>query len=46
MILRREDVQAVLDGLDSGVHVDDLLEQMELDGTLVRQRDGTWVLLE
>ena len=46
MILRREDVQNVLDGLDSALLVDDLLEQMEMDGTLVRQRDGTWLLLE
>ena len=46
MILRREDVQSVLDQLDSELLVDDLLEKMELDGTLVRQRDGTWLLLE
>lgn len=46
MILRREDVQTILDGLDSDLLVDDLLEQMEMDGTLVRQRDGTWLLLE
>ena len=46
MILRREDVQSVLEKLDSELLVDDLLEKMELDGTLVRQRDGTWLLLE
>ena len=46
LILRREDVQSVLDRLDSELLVDDLLEKMELDGTLVRQRDGTWLLLE
>ena len=46
MILHREDVQAVLDRLDSELLVDDLLEKMELNGTLVRQRDGTWLLLE
>jgi hypothetical protein len=46
MILHREDVQTVLDKLDADLLVDDLLEKMELDGTLVRQRDGTWLLLE
>ncbi len=46
MILHREDVQTILDKLDSDLLVDDLLEKMELDGTLVRQRDGTWLLLE
>jgi len=46
MVLRRADVQTVLDGLDSDLIVDDLLEQMEMNGTLVRQRDGTWLLLE
>ena len=46
MILHREDVQTILDQLDSEVLVDDILEKMELDGTLVRQRNGTWVLLE
>ena len=45
-ILHREDVQSVLDKLNSEMLVDDLLEKMELDGTLVRQRDGTWLLLE
>ena len=46
MILHRDTVQTVLDGLDSELLADDLLEKMELDGTLVRQRDGTWLLLE
>jgi len=46
LILRREDVQSVLEKLGSELLVDDLLEKMELDGTLVRQRDGTWLLLE
>ena len=46
MILHREDVQTILDKLDSDLLVDDILEKMELDGTLVRQRDGTWLLLE
>ena len=46
MILHREDVQTILDKLDSDLLVDDRLEKMELDGTLVRQRDGTWLLLE
>ena len=46
MLLRRSDVQTVLDNHDSEQSVEDLLEKMELDGTLVRQRDGIWLLLE
>jgi hypothetical protein len=46
MILHRNDVQSILDKLESDQPVDDLLEKMELDGTLVRQHDGTWLLLE
>lgn len=46
MILHRNTVQSVLEDLDSELLIDDLLEKMELDGTLVRQRDGTWLLLE
>ncbi|MED5291423.1 MAG: hypothetical protein VX778_04265 [Candidatus Thermoplasmatota archaeon] len=46
MILHRDVVQSVLEDLDSELLADDLLEKMELDGTLVRQRDGTWLLLE
>ena len=46
MILHRNTVQSILDDLDSELLIDDLLEKMELDGTLVRQRDGTWLLLE
>ena len=46
MILHRETVQSVLEDLDSELLADDLLEKMEMDGTLVRQRDGTWLLLE
>jgi len=46
MILHRNTVQSVLENLDSDLLIDDLLEKMELDGTLVRQRDGTWLLLE
>ena len=46
MILHRETVQTVLEDLDSELLADDLLEKMEMDGTLVRQRDGTWLLLE
>ncbi len=46
MILRRSDVQTILDSHDSEQPADDLLEKMELDGTLVRQQDGTWLLLE
>ena len=46
MLLRRSDVQTVLDNHDSEQSVEDLLEKMELDGTLVRQQDGIWLLLE
>ena len=46
MILHRNDVQSILDKLESNQPADDLLEKMELDGTLVRQHDGTWLLLE
>ena len=46
MLLRRGDVQTVLDNHDSDQSVEDLLEKMELDGTLVRQQDGIWLLLE
>jgi hypothetical protein len=46
MILHRRDVQTILDKLETDQPADDLLEKMELDGTLVRQRDGTWLLLE
>jgi len=46
MILHRSDVQSILDNHESEQSVDNLLEQMELDGTLVRQQDGTWLLLE
>ena len=46
MILNRSDVQSILDNHESEQSVDNLLEQMELDGTLVRQQDGTWLLLE
>jgi len=46
MILQREAVQTVLENHDSELLADDLLEKMEMDGTLVRQRDGTWLLLE
>ena len=46
MILHRSDVQSILDNHESEQSVDNLLEKMELDGTLVRQQDGTWLLLE
>ena len=46
MILNRNDVQTVLEQHDSEQSVDNILEMMELDGSLVRQRNGTWLLLE
>ena len=46
MILHRSDVEKVLHDLDSQQSPDDVLEKMELDGTLLRQQNGTWLLLE
>ena len=46
MILHRSDVEKVLHDLDSQQLPDDVLEKMELDGTLLRQQNGTWLLLE
>ena len=46
MILNRNDVQTVLEQHDSEQSVDNILEMMELDGSLVRQGNGTWLLLE
>ena len=46
MILHRSDVEKVLQDLDSQQSPDDVLEKMELDGTLLRQQNGTWLLLE
>ena len=46
MILNRNDVQTVLEKHDSEQSVDNILEMMELDGSLVRQGNGTWLLLE
>ncbi len=46
MILHRQAVQDIMDKFESDQPVDDLMEKMELDGTLVRQGDGTWLLLE
>ena len=46
MILHRSDVEKVLQDLDSQQLPDDVLEKMELDGTLLRQQNGTWLLLE
>ena len=46
MILHRSDVEKVIQDLDSQQSPDDVLEKMELDGTLLRQQNGTWLLLE
>ena len=46
MILHRSEVEKVLQDLDSQQSPDDVLEKMELDGTLLRQQNGTWLLLE
>ena len=46
MILHRSDVEKVLQDLDSQQSPDDVLEKMELDGILLRQQNGTWLLLE
>tara|TARA_Y100001954_G_C15539088_1_gene468073 strand:+ start:227 stop:664 length:438 start_codon:yes stop_codon:yes gene_type:complete len=46
MLLHRSDVQELLERHDSELSVDELLERLELDGTVVRQGNGCWLLLE
>ena len=45
-IIRRRDVEDVLNKVDSDLDADDLLDQLEINGTIIRRQDGTWQLLE
>lgn len=44
--IRRRDVEDVLNKVESDMDVDDLLDQLEINGTIIRRQDGTWQLLE
>ena len=45
-IIRRDDVEEVLLKVESDMDADDLLDQLEINGTIIRRQDGTWQLLE
>jgi len=45
-VLHRSDVEDVLAKVDSEMDVDDLLDQLEFNGIIIRRQDGTWQLLE
>jgi hypothetical protein len=45
-VIRRKDVEEVLLKVESDMDVDDLLDQLEINGTMIRRQDGTWQLLE
>ena len=45
-IIRRRDVEDVLNKVDTDLDADDLLDQLEINGTIIRRQDGTWQLLE
>jgi len=45
-IIRRRDVEDVLNKVDSDLDADDLLDQLEINGTIIRRQDGTWQHLE
>lgn len=45
-VLHRSDVENVLAKVDSEMDVDDLLDQLEFNGIIIRRQDGTWQLLE
>ena len=45
-IIRRIDVEEVLLKVESEMDADDLLDQLEINGTIIRRQDGTWQLLE
>ena len=44
--IRRRDVEDVLNKVESDMDADDLLDQLEINGTIIRRQDGTWQLLE
>ena len=45
-LIRRSDVEDVLEKVDSDMDVDGVLDQLEINGTIIRRQDGTWQLLE
>ena len=45
-VLHRSDVEDVLAKVESEMDVDDLLDQLEFNGIIIRRQDGTWQLLE
>lgn len=45
-LIRRSDVEDVLEKVDSDMDVDSVLDQLEINGTIIRRQDGTWQLLE
>ena len=45
-VMDRSDVENVLAKVESEMDADDLLDQLEINGTIIRRQDGTWQLLE
>tara|TARA_X000001036_G_scaffold435583_1_gene477063 strand:+ start:945 stop:1379 length:435 start_codon:yes stop_codon:yes gene_type:complete len=45
-VMHRSDVESVLAKVESEMDADDLLDQLEINGTIIRRQDGTWQLLE
>lgn len=45
-VMHRSDVEDVLAKVESEMDADDLLDQLEINGTIIRRQDGTWQLLE
>ena len=45
-VMHRSDVENVLAKVESEMNADDLLDQLEINGTIIRRQDGTWQLLE
>ena len=45
-VIRRKDVEEILLKVESDMDADDLLDQLEINGTIIRRQDGTWQLLE
>ena len=45
-IIHRNDVEDVLLKVESKMDADDLLDQLEINGTIIRRQDGTWQRLE
>tara|TARA_B100001175_G_scaffold249537_1_gene216597 strand:+ start:327 stop:620 length:294 start_codon:yes stop_codon:yes gene_type:complete len=45
-VMHRSDVENVLAKVESEMDADDLLDQLEINGIIIRRQDGTWQLLE